>query len=116
MLEPRAGSPTAAESEARLPIEVEIAELQGLYATGEVWSRSGLDLKTRSLLTIGILTSQYALDELHVHVSNALNLGVTPEEIHETLLHAGVYSGLSAWTNAKNVARDVFVKRGILEP
>jgi 4-carboxymuconolactone decarboxylase len=47
-------------------------------------------------------------------VNNALNLGLTPEEICETLLHAGIYGGVSGWANAWNVARDVFVKRDII--
>jgi 4-carboxymuconolactone decarboxylase len=56
------------------------------------------------------------MDHLHVHVNNALNLGITPEEIHEVLAHTGMYAGLSGWNSGMFVARDVFVQRGIVEP
>src|SRR5262249_24364175 len=52
----------------------------------------------------------------HRHINSALNVGLTPDEIHETLLHVSVYGGHSAWENGTNVARHVFVARGILAP
>jgi 4-carboxymuconolactone decarboxylase len=63
---------------------------------------------------MSVLQVMHENDQLHCHVNNALNLGFTPEEICETLLHAGIYGGVSGWANAWNVARDVFVKRGII--
>ncbi|MFI5048118.1 MAG: carboxymuconolactone decarboxylase family protein, partial [Acidimicrobiia bacterium] len=52
-------------------------------------------------------------DQLHFHVNNALNLGITAEEIREALVHAGLYGGTSGWNMAQNVARWVFAERGI---
>jgi len=55
-------------------------------------------------------------DQLHFHINNAMNLGITPEELHEAMGHVGVYCGGSGWRNASNVARDVFLQRGIVKP
>jgi 4-carboxymuconolactone decarboxylase len=52
-------------------------------------------------------------DQLHFHINNALNLGITPEELQEALVQAGVYGGTSGWNNASNVARDVLKQRGL---
>jgi 4-carboxymuconolactone decarboxylase len=109
-LPPRSGAQIKAG--AALPVEAEIYGAQMLEY--EVWARPSLDLRTRSFLTMAALTALGHLDQLHRHVNIALNLGITPEEIHEMLLHVGVYAGLPAWQNAIPVAREVFVVRGIV--
>ncbi len=62
-------------------------------AWGNVWQRPGLDLKTRSLITVAMLTAQGKQHELKAHVRGALNNGATPEELREIMLHATVYCG-----------------------
>lgn len=62
-------------------------------AWGTVWQRDGLDLKTRSLLTVAMLTALGRQHELKGHVRGALNNGATPEELRELFLHATVYCG-----------------------
>lgn len=62
-------------------------------AWGNVWQRPGLDMKTRSLITVAMLTAQGKQHELKAHVRGALNNGVTPEELREVMLHATVYCG-----------------------
>jgi 4-carboxymuconolactone decarboxylase len=62
-------------------------------AWGNVWQRPGLDLKTRSLITVAMLTALGKQHELKGHVRGALNNGVTPEELREVMLHATVYCG-----------------------
>ena len=96
-----------------LPIEAEILGAQ-MFEYGEVWGRPGLDLRTRCFLTVAAVAAMGHQDQLYRQINSALNVGVTPEEIHETLLQAGVYSGVSAWEQAANVAGEVFVARGIL--
>jgi 4-carboxymuconolactone decarboxylase len=62
-------------------------------AWGTVWQRDGIDLKTRSLLTVAMLTALGRQQELKGHVRGALNNGATPEELRELFLHATVYCG-----------------------
>ncbi|MCP2328813.1 4-carboxymuconolactone decarboxylase [Hamadaea flava] len=76
-------------------------------AWGAVWSRPGLDRRTRSLLTIALLTQQHAEGELAMHVAAAIRNGVTPDEIRETLLHTSVYAGAPAVNAAFAVAQKV---------
>jgi 4-carboxymuconolactone decarboxylase len=77
------------------------------YCFGEVWSRQQLDHKTRSMLTLAVLTALGKPNQLRVHVQGAINNGVTPEEIREVLLHAMVYSGVPAGVEAFRVASEV---------
>ena len=62
-------------------------------AWGNVWQRPDLDLKTRSLITVAMLTAQGKQQELKAHIRGALTNGATPEEIRELMLHATVYCG-----------------------
>lgn len=76
-------------------------------AWGTVWCRGELDLKTRSLITISMLTALGRAHELKGHVRGALNNGATPEEIREVLLHAAVYCGAPLAVDAFRVAQEV---------
>ncbi|HJV79825.1 4-carboxymuconolactone decarboxylase [Noviherbaspirillum sp.] len=76
-------------------------------AWGTVWCRDGLDLKTRSLITVSMLTALGRAHELKGHVRGALNNGATPEEIREVLLHAAVYCGAPLAVDAFRVAQEV---------
>jgi 4-carboxymuconolactone decarboxylase len=114
-LVPLPGSPALAVQQNRRPFEQEMAWLIADYGYGEVWGRPGLDLRARSFITMGVLQVMHENDQLHIHVNNALNLGITPEEVYEALGQAGIYGGGSGWHNATNVARHVFIQRGIVE-
>lgn len=76
-------------------------------AWGDVWQRPGLDLKTRSLITVAMLTALGKQHELKGHVRGALNNGVTPEQLQEVLLHASIYCGLPAAVEAFRTAAEV---------
>ena len=76
-------------------------------AWGDVWQREGLDLKTRSLITVAMLTALGKQHELKGHVRGALNNGVTPAELQEVLLHASIYCGLPAAVEAFRSAAEV---------
>lgn len=108
------GQPGLVTDRPRLAIEEEIYQIQGQYGYGEVWGRPGLSIKQRSFLTVALLTALGRPDELRHHIGVALHLGITPEEIHEILLHTGVYAGLPFWNSAANIAREVFQERGVL--
>ena len=71
------------------------------------WLREGLDLKTRSLVTIAMLTALGRSTELKGHVRGALNNGATAEELQEVLLHASVYCGLPTAVEAFRTAAEV---------
>jgi 4-carboxymuconolactone decarboxylase len=76
-------------------------------AWGTVWCREGLDHKTRSLITLSMLTALGRNHELKGHVRGALNNGATPEEIREVLLHATVYCGVPLAVDAFRAAQEV---------
>jgi 4-carboxymuconolactone decarboxylase len=76
-------------------------------AWGDVWQRPGLDLKTRSLITVAMLTALGKQHELKGHVRGALNNGATVEEIQEVLLHATIYCGVPAAVEAFRTAAEV---------
>lgn len=78
------------------------------YAWGEIWTRPGLDRKTRSLITLSQMMALNRGDEFKMHVRAAFNNGVTREEIKELILHCGIYSGIPAANTAMHLAEDVF--------
>jgi 4-carboxymuconolactone decarboxylase len=76
-------------------------------AWGETWQRPGLDLKTRSLVTVAMLTALGRQNELKGHVRGALNNGATVQEIQEVLLHATIYCGVPCAVEAFRSASEV---------
>lgn len=89
------------------PFTQPIQEYITRNAWGDVWQRPGLELKTRSLITVALLTALGRQHELKGHVRGALNNGATPEEIQEVLLHASIYCGLPAAVEAFRTAAEV---------
>jgi 4-carboxymuconolactone decarboxylase len=85
----------------------EFQELITRYAWGEIWTRPGLDRKTRSCITLMALVALGRFDELELHLKGALRNGLTADEIKEVLLHATVYCGVPAGNSAFAVARKV---------
>lgn len=76
-------------------------------AWGETWQREGLDLRTRSLVTVAMLIGQGNQHELKAHIRGALNNGATVTEIQEVLLHATTYRGFPAAVDAFRAAAEV---------
>ncbi len=74
---------------------------------GAIWSRPGLERKTRSLLTLVLLAAQQRDAELEVHLQNAVRNGCTHEEIREALLHTMAYCGIPTARNAVKIASRV---------
>ncbi len=77
------------------------------HAWGSVWTRDGLDRKTRSMITLSMLIAQKAHGELKGHVRGALNNGVTAEEIREIIMHSAAYCGFPSALSAMRVAKEV---------
>ena len=85
-------------------------------AWGTVWCRDGLDLKTRSLATIAMLTALGRAQELRSHVRGAVNNGASMQEIQEVLLHAAVYCGMPLAIDAFRSAHEVLKEMGLVTP
>ena len=90
-------------------------ELVTELAWGRIWSRPGLPLKVRSLVTLAMLTALNRPDEIKGHIAGALNNGATPDEIIEVFVHAAGYCGFPASNGAVRLAVEVFAERGLLK-
>jgi 4-carboxymuconolactone decarboxylase len=77
------------------------------YAWGEIWTRPGLDRRTRSCITLTALVARGQFDELALHIRAARRNGLTDEEIAEVLLQCAVYCGVPAANSAFSVFQDV---------
>jgi 4-carboxymuconolactone decarboxylase len=91
-------------------------ELITRYAWGEIWTRPGLDRRTRSAITLTALVAQGHFDELAMHVRAALRNGLTPDEIKEVLLQCAVYCGVPAANHAFAVAQQVLAEEQSAQP
>ena len=78
----------------------EFQEFITRYAWGEIWTRPGLDRRTRSSITLTALVALGRFDELEMHIRAARRNGLTPEEIKEVLLQCAVYCGVPAANSA----------------
>ncbi len=74
---------------------------------GMFWSRPGLAVRDRSLITCALLAALGRHDELRGHLAGALNVGLTKEELVEALMHVGVYAGVPSAVSALNTAASV---------
>lgn len=85
------------------------------WAFGDMYARPELPPRERQLVTLGVLAALGGCEiELEVHINAALNVGLTPIEISEALLHTAVYAGMPRSINATLVAKKVFGGRGLL--
>lgn len=89
------------------PFTEDFQDLITRYAWGEIWSRPGLDRRTRSCITLTALVALGREHELEMHVRAALRNGLTPDEIGEVLLQCAVYCGLPAANGAFVIAQAV---------
>ncbi|PBC65153.1 4-carboxymuconolactone decarboxylase [Streptomyces sp. Tue6028] len=85
------------------------------WAFGDIYDRPGLVARDRQLVTLGMLTALGGCEpQLEVHVNASLNVGLSPEQIVEAMLHSVVYCGIPKAMNATLVAKKVFAERGLL--
>ena len=82
------------------------------YAWGEVWTRPGLDRRTRSCITVAMLVALNRPEELELHLRAAMTNGVTRAEIKEVLLQAAIYCGVPAANAAFAIAKRVLGEAG----
>ena len=80
------------------------------YAWGEIWTRPGLDRRTRSAITLTALIALGRFEELRMHLRAALRNGLEEDEIKEVLLQSAIYCGVPAANSAFKVAQDVLAE------
>jgi 4-carboxymuconolactone decarboxylase len=85
-------------------------ELVTEYCWGEIWTRPGLDRRTRSFLNLAMLTALNRPHEIKLHVRGALNNGLTRDELMEVFLQSAIYCGVPAALDAMRVAKEVFAE------
>ncbi|WP_420830541.1 4-carboxymuconolactone decarboxylase [Nocardioides aquaticus] len=85
------------------------------HAWGAVWTRDGLDRRSRSMITITAMVALGHQEELAMHVRAARTNGLSVEEIREVILHSAVYCGVPAANTAFRVAQEVLVGLGDVE-
>jgi len=90
-----------------------LQELVTRYCFGEVWTRSLLDRKTRSMLTMALLVALNRPNQLRGHVRGAIKNGVSKDEIREVLLHSMIYAGVPAGVDSFNHATEVLKELGL---
>ncbi len=83
------------------------------YAWGEVWSRPGLDRRSRSMMTLAMMITLGRWEEFRLHIRAALNNGVSVDEIKEVILHSAIYAGLPAANSAFAEAVEVLKECGV---
>jgi 4-carboxymuconolactone decarboxylase len=94
----------------RTPLTDEFQDLLTRYAWGEIWTRPGLDRRTRSCITVAMLVALNRNEELALHMRAALTNGVTVDELKEILLQTTIYCGVPAANSAFAVAARVLAE------
>ena len=84
------------------------------FPFGDIYSRPGLDLRSREMAVVAALTAMgNAAPQLKVHIGGALNVGVTPQEIVEVIMQMAVYAGFPVALNGLFAAKEVFAAHGV---
>ena len=92
-------------------IAPKLAVLTSDVVFGDVWERSELSKRDRSLITVAVLTALYRTEQLRGHIGRALDNGVTKDEIAEVIVHMAFYAGWPTAANAVRVAKEVYDER-----
>jgi len=92
----------------KTPFNAEFQEFITRTAWNDVWTRPGLDLRTRSVIVLSITCALGAWDEFRLHVRGAINNGLSQDEIKEVLMQAAIYAGVPRANHAFKEAAAVF--------
>jgi 4-carboxymuconolactone decarboxylase len=96
---------------ARDELTAEFQDLLTRYAWGEIWTRPGLDERTRRMLVLAMLVALGRDAELRMHLAAAFDHGMSREDVKEVLLQTAVYCGLPAANNGFRIAQEVLASR-----
>ena len=91
-------------------IAPKLADLTNNLLFGDIWERTELSKRDRSLITLAALIAMYRSDQIRVHIRRALENGLTREEIGEVITHLAFYSGWPTAANAVVIAKEVFAE------
>ena len=78
------------------------------YCWGEVWTRPGLERKTRSMLNLAMLAALGREEEFKLHLRASRNTGVTRDQVKEVLMQVAIYAGVPAANSAFRMAKEIF--------
>jgi 4-carboxymuconolactone decarboxylase len=98
---------------AKKPFDADFQRLITEGAWGSVWSRPGLTMRERSVVTIALLAALGHWNEVAMHVRATRNTGASPQDVMEAILHVAIYAGVPAANHAIKVARAAFKEIGI---
>lgn len=90
-----------------------LADLTEELLFGDIWERTELSPRDRSLVTVSALVAQYRLEQLGYHIARAIDNGVTRAELVELITHLSFYSGWPAGMSAIAIADRVFAEKGV---
>ncbi|HUC63397.1 MAG TPA: 4-carboxymuconolactone decarboxylase [Alphaproteobacteria bacterium] len=99
--------------EKRTPFNAEFQEFITRYAWGEIWTRPGLDRKTRSCMVLATTMALGRWEEFRLHVRAAFNNGLTKDDIKEVLMQTAIYAGVPAANTGFREAESVFKEAGL---
>ncbi len=91
----------------------DLNRIAGEFLFGSIWQRPALKMEQREMITLTILTVLKRDNQVRRHLGNALNLGLTPVQIVEVLMHSSFYSGVPAALDALAIANEVFQEKGV---
>ena len=100
---------------ATTPFDAPFQALVAEAAWGSVWTRPGLTLRERSLVTLAMLIARGHWEEVEMHLRATARTGATPEDLSELMLHAAIYAGVPAANRAVALAKRVLAERGVEE-
>ena len=107
------GSAGAEEQvENAVPLMEKLQEIVTRYCFGDIWQRDGLDQRSRSMVTLGMLVALGREHETKIHLQGALANGVTADEIREIMLHSFLYCGIPAAASGLKAAEEVLAAAG----
>jgi 4-carboxymuconolactone decarboxylase len=107
------GTPTAGSVPASREMAPDLHRIAGEALFGSIWTRPALSVTQREMSTLSVLTVLQRQQQIRQHTGNALNMGLTPEQIIEIFIHLAFYGGVPSAFNAMGIAKEVFEARGV---
>ena len=108
-----AGTPSSGSVPVSREMAPDLHRIAGEALFGSIWTREALKMEHREMCTLSVLTVLQRENQLRQHIGNALNIGLTAQQVIEVFIHAAFYGGVPTAFNAMGIAKEVFDGRGI---